>query len=79
LKAAVWDSHKEEFATRGGVRLKEINFQTMESRKCPGLYFAGELLDLGITGGFNFSGRMDHRLDCRHCHGQPQRQFLNYG
>jgi len=47
--------NKEEFVTCGGVRLKEINFQTMESLKCPGLYFAGELLDLdGITGGFNF-------------------------
>ena len=47
--------NKEEFVTCGGVRLKEINFRTMESLKCPGLYFAGELLDLdGITGGFNF-------------------------
>src|SRR5262249_15229611 len=47
--------NKEEFVTCGGVRLKEINFRTMESRKRPGLYFAGELLDLdGITGGFNF-------------------------
>ena len=47
--------NKEEFVTCGGVRLREINFRTMESRECPGLYFAGELLDLdGITGGFNF-------------------------
>jgi predicted Rossmann fold flavoprotein len=47
--------NKDEFVTCGGVRLKEINFRTMESRVCPGLYFAGELLDLdGITGGFNF-------------------------
>jgi predicted flavoprotein YhiN len=47
--------NKEEFVTCGGVRLKEINFRTMESLQCPGLYFAGELLDLdGITGGFNF-------------------------
>ncbi|NER93736.1 MAG: NAD(P)/FAD-dependent oxidoreductase [Symploca sp. SIO1B1] len=46
---------KEEFVTCGGVSLKEINFQTMESRRCPGLYFAGEILDIdGITGGFNF-------------------------
>jgi predicted flavoprotein YhiN len=38
-----------------GVRLGEVNFKTMESRVCPGLFFAGELLDLdGITGGFNF-------------------------
>jgi predicted Rossmann fold flavoprotein len=47
--------NKEEFVTCGGVRLKEINFRTMESLVCPGLHFAGELLDLdGITGGFNF-------------------------
>lgn len=46
---------KEEFVTCGGVSLKEVNFKTMESRKCPGLYFAGEILDIdGITGGFNF-------------------------
>jgi predicted Rossmann fold flavoprotein len=48
-------THKEEFVTAGGVDLDEINFQTMESRVCPGLHFAGEVLDIdGITGGFNF-------------------------
>ena len=41
--------------TCGGVRLKQINPTTMESRVCPGLYFAGEVTDVdGITGGFNF-------------------------
>jgi predicted flavoprotein YhiN len=46
---------KEEFVTCGGVRLKEVNFKTMESRLCPGLHFAGEILDIdGLTGGFNF-------------------------
>jgi len=46
---------KEEFVTCGGVSLKEVNFKTMESRLCPGLYFAGEILDIdGVTGGFNF-------------------------
>ncbi len=46
---------KEEFVTCGGVDLKEINFHTMESKLRPGLYFAGEILDIdGITGGFNF-------------------------
>ena len=46
---------KEEFVTAGGIRLSEINHHTMESRIRPGLYFAGELLDVdGITGGFNF-------------------------
>ncbi len=48
-------TYKEEFVTCGGIDLKEINFQTMESRLCPGLYFAGEVIDIdGITGGFNF-------------------------
>ncbi len=47
--------YKEEFVTCGGVTLKEVNFSTMESRLCPGLHFAGEILDIdGITGGFNF-------------------------
>ncbi len=48
-------TNKEEFVTCGGVNLKEVNFKTMESKLCPGLYFAGEVLDIdGITGGFNF-------------------------
>ncbi len=47
--------NKEEFVTCGGVRLREVDFKTMESRVCPGLHFAGEVLDIdGITGGFNF-------------------------
>jgi predicted Rossmann fold flavoprotein len=47
--------NKDEFVTCGGVRLSEVNFKTMESRICPNLYFAGEVLDIdGITGGFNF-------------------------
>jgi len=46
---------KEEFVTCGGVRLDEVTFKTMESRRCAGLYFAGEILDIdGVTGGFNF-------------------------
>jgi len=47
--------NKDEFVTCGGVRLSEVNLKTMESRLCPGLHFAGELLDIdGLTGGFNF-------------------------
>jgi hypothetical protein len=47
--------NKDEFVTCGGVRLNEVNFKTMESKICPGLFFAGEVLDIdGITGGFNF-------------------------
>jgi predicted Rossmann fold flavoprotein len=46
---------KDEFVTCGGVQLKEVNFKTMESRRCPGLYLSGEILNIdGITGGFNF-------------------------
>nr|ADN14509.1 HI0933 family protein [Gloeothece verrucosa PCC 7822] len=46
---------KEEFVTCGGVSLKEVDFKTMESKVCKGLYFAGEVLDIdGVTGGFNF-------------------------
>lgn len=46
---------KDEFVTCGGVSLKEVNFKTMESKLVPGLYFAGEILDIdGVTGGFNF-------------------------
>jgi predicted Rossmann fold flavoprotein len=46
---------KDEFVECGGVALHEIDFKTMESKICPGLFFAGEILDVdGITGGFNF-------------------------
>lgn len=46
---------KDEFVTCGGIKLKEVNFKTMESRLVKGLYFAGEILDIdGVTGGFNF-------------------------
>ncbi|MFK7797834.1 MAG: NAD(P)/FAD-dependent oxidoreductase [Aureispira sp.] len=46
---------KEEFVTCGGVDLSNINATTFESKVCPNLYFAGEVLDIdGITGGYNF-------------------------
>jgi predicted Rossmann fold flavoprotein len=46
---------KEEFVTCGGVKLAEVNFKTLASRRCPGLFLAGEILDIdGVTGGFNF-------------------------
>ncbi|GAB3664342.1 NAD(P)/FAD-dependent oxidoreductase [Echinicola sediminis] len=46
---------KEEFVTAGGIAVNNVNPSTMESRLVPGLYFAGEVLDIdGITGGFNF-------------------------
>lgn len=48
-------TYKSEFVTCGGVERSEVNFKTMESKICQGLYFAGEILDIdGITGGFNF-------------------------
>jgi hypothetical protein len=44
----------EEFVTAGGVDLKEVDPRTMQSKIVPGLYFAGEILDIdGVTGGFN--------------------------
>lgn len=46
---------KEEFVTCGGISLAEIDAQTMSSRLCENLFFAGEIMDVdGITGGFNF-------------------------
>jgi hypothetical protein len=60
LGAGVWhvsgkSLFKEEFVTCGGVSLREVDFRTMQSRVCPGLFLAGELLDIdGVTGGFNF-------------------------
>jgi len=46
---------KEEFVTAGGVQLKEIDVNSMQSKIVPGLFFAGEVIDVdGITGGFNF-------------------------
>ncbi len=60
LTAQVFDiqgktTFKEEFVTAGGIKLSEVNPDTMESRLHTGLYFAGEILDVdGITGGFNF-------------------------
>lgn len=46
--------YQEAIITQGGVSVKEINPSTMESKKTPGLYFAGEVLDVdGVTGGFN--------------------------
>ncbi|WP_345057549.1 NAD(P)/FAD-dependent oxidoreductase [Hymenobacter glaciei] len=48
-------TYKEEFVTCGGISLDEVDLKTMHSRRVPGLYFAGEVLDIdGITGGFNF-------------------------
>jgi predicted Rossmann fold flavoprotein len=46
---------KEEFVTCGGVVLNEVDLDTMQSKNFPGMFFAGEILDIdGETGGFNF-------------------------
>ncbi len=46
---------KEEFVTCGGVNLKEMDFKRFEHKRYPGMYFAGEVLNIdAITGGFNF-------------------------
>ena len=47
--------NKDEFVTCGGVKLNDVNMKSMQSKITPGLYFAGEVLDIdGVTGGFNF-------------------------
>lgn len=49
------NAFKEEFVTCGGADLNEVDLRSFESRKIPGLYFAGEFLNVdGLTGGFNF-------------------------
>lgn len=46
--------YKQEFVTAGGVSLQEVQAKTLEAKRVPGLFFAGEMLDIdGITGGFN--------------------------
>ena len=47
-------SFRDEFVTCGGISLKSINPNTLESKVCKGVFFAGEVLDVdAITGGFN--------------------------
>jgi predicted Rossmann fold flavoprotein len=46
---------KEEFVTAGGIDTGDVDVNTMQSKKQPGLFFAGEVLNAdGVTGGFNF-------------------------
>jgi len=46
---------KEEFVTAGGLKLNEIDHNSLMSKKVPNLFFAGEIMDVdGVTGGFNF-------------------------
>jgi predicted Rossmann fold flavoprotein len=55
LKLTGKGTFKEEFVTAGGVSLKAIDMKTMQSKRCPGLFLCGELIDIdGVTGGYNF-------------------------
>ena len=54
MQVAGLRDYAEAIITQGGVKVKEVNPSTMESKLIKGLYFAGELLDLdAVTGGFN--------------------------
>ena len=58
---------KEEFVTCGGISLSNIDLHTLESKVCPHLFFAGEVLDIdAITGGFNLQDRKSTRLNSSH-------------
>ncbi len=55
LQANGKTTFKEEFVTAGGIKLQEVEVNTMASKLKPQLYFAGEIIDVdGITGGYNF-------------------------
>ena len=55
LKISGKTTFKEEFVTCGGIKLSEVDVNTMQSKIHENLFFAGEILDIdGITGGFNF-------------------------
>ena len=58
---------KEEFVTAGGIGLNNIDLSTLESKRHPGLFFAGEILDLdAITGGFNLQAAWSTAYVCAH-------------
>jgi predicted Rossmann fold flavoprotein len=55
LQVSGKSTYKEEFVTAGGIHLNEINFKRFESKINPGLFIAGEALNIdALTGGFNF-------------------------
>ena len=58
---------KEEFVTAGGIGLSNIDLSSLESKKYPGLFFAGEVLDIdAITGGFNLQAAWSTGYVCAH-------------
>lgn len=55
FKVSGKSTFKDEFVSCGGLDTKEVNFKTMESKRLPNIYFAGEVLNIdALTGGFNF-------------------------
>jgi predicted Rossmann fold flavoprotein len=59
LNGEKFSGYENAWTTKGGVPLDEVNVSTLESRICPGLYFAGEVLDVnGLCGGYNISFAM---------------------
>lgn len=55
VKFSVTEGWDRAEVTLGGVSTKELSSQTMESKKVPGLYFIGEVIDVtGWLGGYNF-------------------------
>lgn len=62
--------YRDEFVTCGGVSLKEVNFDNMESKIVPGIFLAGEVIDIdGITGGYNFQAAWTGGWIAGHCCG----------
>lgn len=58
---------KEEFVTAGGIGLSNIDLSTLECKRYPGLFFAGEILDIdAITGGFNLQAAWSTGYVCAH-------------
>ena len=56
---------REEFVTAGGVALSQLDLSTLECKQHPGLYFAGEVLDVdAITGGFNLQAAWSTAFIC---------------
>lgn len=70
-------TNKEEFVTSGGVCLNDIDFKTLESRVCPGLFFAGEVIDVdGVTGGFNFQNAWTTSWIAGHAIGETKANWV---
>ena len=71
---------KEEFVTSGGIKLNEINANTMQSKIVPNLFFAGEVMDVdGITGGFNFQHAWTSGWIAGKAIGEKEKLKLSFG